>query len=89
MGYSCKLVIDGEEKTFEYDSDVLNKIIAVYRGHEIKIDKDKMVISISQFNSCCECEKVLLVSVEVNTLEDKTKHFCEYCIGKKNLKGVD
>ena len=79
MGYKCKLKIDGEEGVFEYDSEILNSIIANLRGHYIKIDKGKMVITITQFNTCCECGRVLLVSVEANTLEDKTKHICEYC----------
>ena len=79
MGYKCKLVIDGKEEIFEYDSDVLNAIITNLRGHIIKIDKDKAVITITQFNSCCECGKVLLVSVEVNTFDDKNKYICEYC----------
>ena len=79
MGYKCKLVIDGKEEIFEYDSEILNSIIANLRGHIIKIDKDKMVISIIQYNACSECGKVLIVSIEVNTFEDKTKHICEYC----------
>ena len=79
MGYKCKLIIDGKEEIFEYDSEFLNMIIANLRGHIIKIEKDKAVISITQFNACCECGKVLLVSVEVNTFEDKNKHICEYC----------
>ena len=79
MGYKCKLIIDGKEEIIEYDSEVLSKIIANYRGHEIRIGKDKMVLSIMQYNACCECGKVLLVSIEVNTFEDKTRHICEYC----------
>ena len=79
MGYKCKLVIDGKEEIFEYDSEILNKIIANYRGQEIRISKDKMVLSIMQYNACCECGRVLLVSVEAKTLEDKNKYICEYC----------
>ena len=71
MGYKCKLVIDGKETSFEYDSEFLNMIIANLRGQLIKIDKDRMVITIAQFNACCECGKVLLVSVEAKTLEDR------------------
>ena len=80
MGYKCKLIIDGRERIFEYDSEILNKIIENYRGHEIKIDKDKTILCIMQYSVCCECGKVLLQSVEINTIEDKTiKHICEYC----------
>ena len=80
MGYRCKLIIDGREGTFEYDSEILNKIISEYRGDELKIDKDKKIISIMQYSVCCKCGKILLESIEVSTIEDNIdKHICEYC----------
>ena len=80
MGYICKLVIDGEEQTFEYDSKLLNKIITELRGEEIRIGLNKKLICVLYYSVCNDCGKLLLESIEVSTIEDNTdKRICEYC----------
>ena len=80
MGYICKVKIDGKEETFEYDSKMLNELITMVRGQEIRIDLNKKVLSVSQFSACSKCGKTLLVSIEVDTIESNTdRHICEYC----------
>ena len=81
MGYICKLIIDGEEQTFEYDSELLNKIITELRGKEIRIGLNRRLISVIYYSVCSKCGKLLLERIEVSTTEDNSvdKHICEYC----------
>ena len=83
MGYICKLIIDGEEQIFEYDNELLNKIITELRGREIRIGLNKRLISVIHYSVCSECGKLLLERIEVSTIEDNSivKHICEYCGG--------
>ena len=80
MGYICKLVVDGKEQRFEYDSEILNEIFYEFYGQKLKLDLNKKVISVMRYSVCSECGKLLLESIEVITVEDNTdKHICEYC----------
>ena len=86
MGYICKLVVDGREQAFEYDSEVLNEIFYNFYGQKLKLDLNKKVISVMRYSVCNDCGKLLLESIEVSTINDNTdKHICEYCSKHMNL----